>query len=267
MVISNQGVNQSSHGTGGWTRMVHVLRHWLVIGPAHPARAFTRYFSNAAVQRAPARVHDGIIRYISIPQRQPDYLLERSDLLFRRDNQGESFDDDVSALRDQVSSGRRDQADDDQYSDADQTTYSPARQSWNSTASTPAQPTYSPPAADMPAQPVPEAGAASVIAADTTWDGTVQSSGSLHVYGTIGGQITAAGDVYVAEGASVAATVRAGSITIAGSIEGDIECTCRFEVLPTGRVTADVAAPRLVVHEGAVVAGKLRMTSDNTGGE
>lgn len=267
MVVSNQNVTGSTHSMRAWERLIGMLHQQLVIGPAHSLRALTRYFASITAQRTPTDVHDGIIRYVSMPQRQPDYLLERSDLLFRRDNQGESFDDDVSALRDQVGSGRRDQPDDNQYPDADQTTYSPPRQSWNTTTSTPAEPTYSTPGTEPPPRPAPETGDASVIAQDTTWDGTVQSSGSLHVYGSLGGQITVAGDVYVAEGASVSATVQAGSMTIAGSIEGTIECTGRFEVLPSGRVTADVAAPRLVVHEGAVVVGKLRMTSEVAGGE
>ena len=267
MVVSNQNVNGSTHSMRAWERLIGLLRHRLVIGPARSLRAFTQHLTSIAAQRTATHVHDGIIRYISMPQRQPDYLLERSDLLFRRDNQGESFDDDVSALRDQVGSGRRDQPDDNQYPDADQTTYSPPRQSWDTTVSTPAESTYSTPRTEPPPQPAPEAGDASVIAQDTTWDGTVQSSGSLHVYGNLGGEITVEGDVYVAEGASVSANVQAGSMTVAGSIEGTIECTGRFEVLPSGRVTADVAAPRLVVHEGAVVVGKLRMTSEAAGGE
>ncbi|MBA2453128.1 MAG: polymer-forming cytoskeletal protein [Chloroflexia bacterium] len=265
MVVSNQNVSGSTPSIRAWERLVGLLHHRLVIGPAQLLQAFTHNFRNMAAQRTPT--HDGIIRYISMPPRQPGYLLERSDLLFRRDNQGESFDDDVSALRDQVGSGRRDQPDDNQYPDADQTTYSPPQQSWNTIAGTPTESSYSTPAIEPPPRPAPEAGEASVIAQDTTWDGTVQSSGSLHVYGTLGGEITVEGDVYVAEGAAVSANIRAGSMTIAGTIEGTIECTGRFEVLPSGRVTADVAAPRLVVHEGAVVVGKLRMTSEATGGE
>lgn len=267
MVVSNQNVSGSTHSMRGWERMAGILHQRLVMGPAQWLRAFTQHVTSIAAPRTPMRMHDGIVRYISMPQRQPDYLLERSDLLFRRDNQGESFDDDVSALRDQVGSGRRDQTDDNQYPDADQTTYSPPRQSWNTTTSTPAESTYSVPTNEPPPRPAPEAGDASIIAQDTTWDGTVQSSGSLHVYGTLGGQLTVEGDVYVADGASVSANVSAGSMTVAGSIEGTIECTGRFEVLPSGRVTADVAAPRLVVHEGAVVVGKLRMTSEAAGSE
>lgn len=183
--------------------------------------------------------------------------------MFRRENQGESFDDDVSALRDQVGAGRHDDPDTQPTVDDDQTTYTPPRSTW-SPSSAPAETTRYERAPDLPSREPVEPGDASVIALDTRWDGTVQSSGALHVYGNVSGQISAEGDVYVAEGASVAAEVRAGSVTVAGSLEGTVECSGRFEVLPSGRVSADVAAPKLVVHEGAIVVGNLRMTSDQS---
>lgn len=264
MVVSNRNVEQQAEAIGAWDRLVGILRQWLGTGSYGWLQTWKSRGPHVFGPRLPAHRRGSTIRRMVASQRQSQYLLERSALLFRRENQGESFDDDVSALRDQVGSGRRDQADDAQYSDDDPTTYSPPRQSWNTT-SEPTATSHQAAAQQQPIRPAPEAGEASVIAADTVWDGSVQSNGSVHVYGTLGGNINAEGDVYVAEGASVAAEVSAGSVTVAGSIEGTIECTGRFEVLPTGRVSADVAAPRLVVHEGAVVTGKLRMTTDSSG--
>ena len=180
--------------------------------------------------------------------------------MFRRENQGESFDDDVAALRDRVGSGQRDQQEQAHESSDDQTTYSPPRQSWSPVSQT--SESQSEPAAQQPPawQPA-DAGSASIVAADTSWDGNVQSSGSLHVHGNISGQVRVDGDMYIADGATVNADVQAGGVTVAGTLEGTVDCSGRFEVLPTGRVSANVAAPRLVVHEGAQVVGKLRMTS------
>lgn len=186
--------------------------------------------------------------------------------MFRRENQGESFDDDVAALRDRVGSGQREQSDPMQESSEDQTTYSPPRQTWSPVSQATATGTDAAMPEQLTWQPT-DAGAASVVAADTTWDGNVQSTGSLHVHGTVSGQVRVDGDVYIAEGATVNANVNAGGVTVAGTLEGNVECSGRFEVLPSGRVSANVAAPRLVVHEGARVIGKLRMTSggDATG--
>jgi cytoskeletal protein CcmA (bactofilin family) len=99
----------------------------------------------------------------------------------------------------------------------------------------------------------------SVVAHDTTWNGDLQSSGSLHVHGIVDGTLTAADDVYVAEEADVTATIMATNVIVAGVVRGTIRCGSRFEVLPRGRVLADVQAPTLVVHEGAAISGQVRM--------
>jgi cytoskeletal protein CcmA (bactofilin family) len=36
----------------------------------------------------------------------------------------------------------------------------------------------------------------------------------------------------------------------------------KFEVLPSGRVAGDINAPTLVVHEGAIMTGQLRMSGE-----
>lgn len=187
-------------------------------------------------------------------------LAERSSMMFRRENQGESFDDDVAALRDRVGSGQREQDEPAQDSTDDQTTYSPPRQSWRPVTQS-AESGLDPVQPQQPAWQPAENGNASVIAADTTWDGSVQSNRSLHVHGNVSGQMRVEGDVFIAEGATVNADVMAGGVTVAGTLEGTVECSGRFEVLPSGSVSANVAAPRLVVHEGARVIGNLRMTT------
>lgn len=255
MVVSNRNVSSGDSNTivldraRSWSfRLERLFRQWtaLVVDWIRPARGTA----------------DGspMVPYITMPLHRSDMLLERSTLLFRRENQGESFDDDVSALRDQVGGSRRDDTSAEQLPEEDQTTYTPPRATWTGSSSPAESTSYEP--IPQPASRIPEdAGDASVIAQDTRWDGTVQSSGALHVYGSLSGQVNADGDVYVAEGASVSADVRAGNVTVAGSLEGSVECSGRFEVLPSGHVQGDVVAPRLVVHEGAIVAGKLRMTS------
>ena len=101
----------------------------------------------------------------------------------------------------------------------------------------------------------------SVIAHTTTWNGSLESSGSLHVHGRVDGSLTAKDDVYVAEEADVDATITAANVTIAGNVRGTIYCAQRFEVLPHGRVAGEVNAPIVVVHEGAILAGAISMAT------
>jgi len=119
------------------------------------------------------------------------------------------------------------------------------------------------PESSLPAVPAVDS-LTSVIAHTTTWNGSLESSGSLHVHGKVDGSLTAQDDVYVAEEAEVDATITAANVTIAGNVRGSIRCTQRFEVLPRGRVAGDVSAPVMVIHEGATLVGEISMTAAET---
>jgi cytoskeletal protein CcmA (bactofilin family) len=98
-----------------------------------------------------------------------------------------------------------------------------------------------------------------VIAQDATWKGEITTDGTIHVYGRFEGSIKARQDVFIAADSQVDATINAGTVLVAGNLKGTIRGESRFEVLPTGRVNGDVLSPTLVVHEGAVIAGQIRM--------
>ena len=98
-----------------------------------------------------------------------------------------------------------------------------------------------------------------IVARNTSWKGDISSEGSVHVLGVFEGSIKARETIFVAEGAQVDAALTAESVVVAGQTKGSIRSSNRFEVLPSGRVAGDIVAPTFVVHEGATIAGQLRM--------
>jgi cytoskeletal protein CcmA (bactofilin family) len=58
----------------------------------------------------------------------------------------------------------------------------------------------------------------------------------------------------------VKAEVSAKSVVVIGRVAGNVKGSERVEIQATGVVEGDVAAPRLVVAEGAVVNGSIQMT-------
>jgi cytoskeletal protein CcmA (bactofilin family) len=120
-----------------------------------------------------------------------------------------------------------------------------------------------PVAPELPSIPAVDA-QTTVIANDAMWKGEIQSNGSVHVHGRLEGAIRANKDVFIAEDADVDATITANTVVVAGIVKGIIRSEARFEVLPSGRVSGDIAAPTLVVHEGATVSGQLRMSVQDT---
>lgn len=182
-------------------------------------------------------------------------------VIFRKENRGESFQRQISNLRHQMQSGEEPGEDFDYDQDTSQ--FPRGQEPYNEqyerqdqasseaeSTATVAQRQTSWPSRDVNA---------SVIAANAHWDGTLRSDGSLHVLGHADGELHAAEDLFVAEGAEVDAQLFADNVVVAGTVRGTVEARSRLEVLSQGHVAGDVKAPKLVVHEGARLSGQLKM--------
>lgn len=213
-------------------------------------------------------------------------------MVFRRDNKVDAFQRQISALRHQLGPDGGD-ADDpdapiaperrepDVRTEADAAAAEPERERPRPRAgyrprdgagysfadfgvASPAPDTASPDLGEAgfsPSPPeLPTADAeTSVVAVDAQWKGDLQSGAPIHVHGRVEGTITSRQDVFVAETATVDGTITAVNVVVAGRVSGSVACENRFEALPQGRVTADVHAPTVVVHEGAILTGGFRM--------
>lgn len=190
-------------------------------------------------------------------------------MVFRRDNKPE-FQRQMGALRQQLgSTDEGNQVPPEAYNEPRQESYAPAPmrdvvpqpsrdQSGYSFGSYGAAPIVQ---QETPST-VPMADAqTTVIAHDTVWRGDLESRGSVHIHGRVEGTVTATKEIYVADTAEVEATLLAATTIVAGKVTGEVRCTTRFEMLPSGRVDGNIQAPSLVVHEGASITGQFRMGS------
>lgn len=191
-------------------------------------------------------------------------------MVFRREsNKVDSFQRQMNALRQQI--GDEEQDDDlfepepDRYAQSADRGRRPADEGY-SFGNIPApasadQDDYG--MDDAPAVPeMPQADQqVSVIAAGTTWQGDLESQGSIHVHGRVNGTLKASEDVWIADGAEVDATIEADRVIVGGDVSGQITARSRFEALPNCDVQADVDAPTFVVHEGATLNGALTMSA------
>jgi len=175
---------------------------------------------------------------------------ERTLFMIRKENRMDSFQRQVTALRQQLSS----ESDDEIIDDAEPMPVTGELQ--RSPAPITMLDRVSPDQHTQWLGGDPEVG---VIAADSNWAGVMYSDGSLRVHGHAEGELHATRSIYVAEGATVSAKLTSNNIVIAGVVDGTVECTGRLEVLPTGRVSGEVSAPTLVVHDGATMTGQLKM--------
>ena len=64
---------------------------------------------------------------------------------------------------------------------------------------------------------------------------------------------------------TVKAEIQAKAVVVVGKVTGNIRGTERIEIQATGVVDGDVAAPKLVVAEGAVLNGSIQMSQKAAG--
>jgi len=107
---------------------------------------------------------------------------------------------------------------------------------------------------------VPDVDSASVVSLGSVWQGSLKIEGSVKIEGRVTGEVEAKKMVFVAEGAQVDAKVRAALVVIAGEFKGEVFCSERLEIKPTGRVQASLTTKSLEVHEGAFIEGQIHMS-------
>jgi cytoskeletal protein CcmA (bactofilin family) len=108
-------------------------------------------------------------------------------------------------------------------------------------------------------------GEESIIDRSSAFDGVLRTARNLRVEGQAKGEIHCEGTLYVDEGADVNARIDAANISVAGNLSGEITCRGRLQILPTGRVSGRLATARLVIQEGAIYEGELRMSNVGEG--
>jgi len=91
--------------------------------------------------------------------------------------------------------------------------------------------------------------------------GDLTGNEDIVIEGTVEGKIDLPNNqLTVGANGTVRAEINAKGVVVVGRVSGNVHGTERVEVQATGVVEGDVAAPKLVVSEGAVVNGSIKMS-------
>lgn len=63
----------------------------------------------------------------------------------------------------------------------------------------------------------------------------------------------------IGQSALVTAKIKAASVVVAGTVSGEITATQRIEIRPSAKISGNLAAPIVVMHEGAMFEGHCAM--------
>ncbi len=99
----------------------------------------------------------------------------------------------------------------------------------------------------------------SMLAAGLRVEGEVQTDGMVRIEGTVVGNVQAQRQVLVAKGGTVEGDIRTREAILGGEVRGSIVAEERVEIQASAAIQGTIVTPRLLVHEGAVVDGHVRM--------
>ncbi len=101
----------------------------------------------------------------------------------------------------------------------------------------------------------------SVIAKGMRVVGEIETESVVKVEGVVEGSVHAKGQVLVADGGTIDGDIYTREAVVAGEVRGSIVSDGRVEIQPSSSVTGDITAPRIVIHDGANVNGRLKTSS------
>jgi len=112
-----------------------------------------------------------------------------------------------------------------------------------------------------PAASAARSAAGGVLSAGVSINGTLTFGSELVVDCEVEGTITSTGKLTVEKNAQIRGEIRVGSVTVLGTVDGNVTATERCELRAGCTLRGDIEAPRLVVDDDATFIGSAKITS------
>ena len=128
-------------------------------------------------------------------------------------------------------------------------------------------PTQRPETAGAPPLPTPSNGvtdmpqSGGVLSSGVSIKGSVKFKSELVIDGEVEGSIDSGGRLTVGKNARIRGEVRTRSVTVYGTIEGNVTAGERCELHSGCTLLGDIEAPRLVVDEDATFLGSAKIST------
>jgi cytoskeletal protein CcmA (bactofilin family) len=106
---------------------------------------------------------------------------------------------------------------------------------------------------------IPQSGG--VLSSGVSIKGSVKFASELVIDGEVEGSIDSGGRLTVGKNAKIIGEVRTRSVTVYGTIEGNVTAVERCELHSGCTLKGDIEAPRLVVDEDATFLGSAKISS------
>jgi cytoskeletal protein CcmA (bactofilin family) len=98
-----------------------------------------------------------------------------------------------------------------------------------------------------------------MISEKTVLTGNLSSDLDIRVAGEMNGDISSKGKVIVANSAKIKGNISASEVDLAGVFKGNIKATTRVILRSNARVDGDIQTKSIVIEEGSIFNGALKM--------
>jgi cytoskeletal protein CcmA (bactofilin family) len=112
--------------------------------------------------------------------------------------------------------------------------------------------------ADAPRTPT----ARGFLSSDVSIEGDLSFRNELQIDGKVNGKINATGALIVGKRARIRGEVRVKSVTIQGTVEGNVFASERCVLEPGATLRGDVESPRLALDENASFLGRAKISAN-----
>jgi cytoskeletal protein CcmA (bactofilin family) len=101
---------------------------------------------------------------------------------------------------------------------------------------------------------------ATVIGPGTHIESGLRGSDDIQIEGRVDGPVSGEGVVHLAAGAQVGGDVRGRDVTVGCVLKHGVHASHSVHLLATAEVYGEITAPRIVVDDGAVLEGQVKIT-------
>ncbi|MCH7976777.1 MAG: polymer-forming cytoskeletal protein [Bacteroidetes bacterium] len=103
-----------------------------------------------------------------------------------------------------------------------------------------------------------------ILGKDTVIEGTLRSSGNVHISGTVKGNVEVQGRTVIMPGGIVDGELVSITAEIGGTVNGQISVKERLVLKSTAVVEGDIRTAKLVIEDGATFTGRCDMSGSSS---
>ncbi len=101
-----------------------------------------------------------------------------------------------------------------------------------------------------------------IIGENSFFEGKFMVNGGIRIDGKFEGEILKVSHVTIGVKGKVRSNISALSVVVEGVLIGNIDAKVRVILLPTSRVYGDITTPEIIIQQGVIFEGKIKIAQD-----